>query len=145
MSRDNQFDEVSKYGIFSSKKEEMEVNREGVFNYRLHRTMQAIEKARLMVPQENIANAKKLALFLIRITDLHVNNLLEGCMKLAEVTSRPISDRPTFDEVSYFSPQNQRRPHTSNSCIALEEYDQFSLVRLHYQPPMRQYQNLRKL
>ena len=30
LTRDNQFDEVSKYGIFSSKKEEMELNRDGV-------------------------------------------------------------------------------------------------------------------
>lgn len=99
---------MSKYGIFSSKKEEMELNRDGVFNYRLHRTMQAIEKTRLMVPHENIANAKKLAMFLITLTDLHVNSLIEGCMKTAEVTSRPINDRPTFDEVTYFSDSSAR-------------------------------------
>lgn len=83
MNRDNQYDEVSKYGIFSNKKEEMELNRDGAFNYRLHRTMLAIEKTRLMVPQENIANAKKLAMFLIKLTDLHVSTLIEGCMKIA--------------------------------------------------------------
>lgn len=83
--------------------------------------MQAIEKARLMVPQENIANAKKLALFLIRLTDLHVGGLIEGCMKVAEATSKPINDRPTFDEVSYFSSSTPRDTSTvkTNSSIKL--------------------------
>lgn len=121
MNRDNQFDEVSKYGIFSNKKEEMELNREGVFNYRLHRTMLAIEKARLMVPQENIANAKKLAMFLIKLTDLHVSTLVEGCMKMAELTSKPINDKTTFDEVTYFSKSATRgKPIAKeNSSISL--------------------------
>ncbi len=68
------------------------MSKEGVFNYRLHRTMLLMEKTGLIVPQENIKLAKDLALFLIKLTDHHVGTILQSAMKVAEVTSRSSSE-----------------------------------------------------
>jgi Fe-S cluster biosynthesis and repair protein YggX len=92
LEKDTQFDQVSKYGIFCSKKEEEEMSKEGVFNYRLRRTMLAIEKFGIMAPQENLKLAKNLALFLIKLTDQHVNCIVETSMKLAQVTSKSTTE-----------------------------------------------------
>jgi hypothetical protein len=65
--------------------------------------MLIMEKAGLIVPQENLKLAKDLALFLIKLTDHHVSNVLESAMKVAEVTSRSSSE--PLDEVAYFAPK----------------------------------------
>ena len=64
-----------------------------------------MEKSGLLVPHENIKLSKNLALFLIKLTDHHVTNVLRSSMKVAEVTSR-LGSEP-LDEFTYFAPKNE--------------------------------------
>lgn len=64
-----------------------------------------MEKSGLIVPHENIRLSKNLALFLIKLTDCHVLNVLKTSMKVAEVTSRSGSE--PLDEFAYFAPKKE--------------------------------------
>jgi hypothetical protein len=138
LEKDSQFDHVSKYGIFCSKKEEEEQSKEGVFNYRLHRTMFSMEKLGFLVPQENIKLAKDLALFVIRLTDHHLTEVLKTAMKVAQVTSR--SNSEAMDEVAYFQAK-------TNDPLPAQEgaYGGIGVSKLKYPSMMRMYRELRTI
>lgn len=97
LEKDTQFDQVSKYGIFCNRQEEEQLSKEGVFNYRLHRTMFLIERLGIMSPQDNLKLGKSLALFLIKLTDHHITQVLQTAINIADFTVKPTSADAVID------------------------------------------------
>lgn len=79
---------ISKYGIFRNKAEEKELSKEKVLNWRLHRTIYMLEKHGILNPHANIKSARNIAVYVIKLTDRHIQILLEKTMKIAKLALR---------------------------------------------------------
>jgi hypothetical protein len=93
---------VSKYGIFRNKAEEKELSKENVLNWRLHRTIYMLEKYGLMNPHANIKSARNIAVYIIKMTDRHIQTIMEKTMKIAKLTLRATVQNKEVNEFSYF-------------------------------------------
>lgn len=82
------FDGVSEYGIFKTAHEESRMAEEGVYKYRLHRTISFMDKHGFIAPMQNIYLARDIAAFIIKLTDAHLKNILTKALTYAKLSSQ---------------------------------------------------------
>ncbi len=99
-------DGKSEYGVFNNEIEEFNKNLEGIYNYRLHRTIKFLEQITTIDTYRNIERSKDYALFIIKLTNAHLQHMLKQTILNCQLTlQNKVSNSYAGiqDEVSYFS------------------------------------------
>ena len=61
-----------------------------------------LEKYGLMNPHVNIKSARNIAVYIIKLTDRHIQTIMEKTMKIAKLTLRATVQSKEVNEFSYF-------------------------------------------
>ena len=61
-----------------------------------------LEKYGLMNPHVNIKSTRNIAVYIIKLTDRHIQTIMEKTMKIAKLTLRATVQNKEVNEFSYF-------------------------------------------
>jgi len=79
---------------------------EGVYKYRLHRTISFLDRHSFIQPHQNLKLARDIAAFIIKLTDLHLAKIVGAALINAKVSAQrkvPEGYQGAKDEVTYFA------------------------------------------
>jgi hypothetical protein len=67
-----------------------------------------LEKYGIMNPYANIKSARNIAVYVIKLTDRHIQTIYEKTMKIARLTLRESVQKKEINEFSYFMKREHR-------------------------------------